>query len=141
MFSGTESTMEIKLDSAGKSGFYAEIKSIPVYNNKETVQFCWSVVRDITERKLAEEKLRSSLSEKEVLIREVHHRVKNNMAVIISLLRLQERSIKDDRLKTVFQESQSRINSMALIHETLYQSELLSEINLQSYLNKLSKIF
>jgi PAS domain S-box-containing protein len=95
-------------------------------------------VVDITERKENEEHLRQSLREKEILLKEVHHRVKNNMQVISSLLNLQAARIGDPVLKAAFRDSQSRVRAMAMIHETLYQSETISRINLRPYLTKLA---
>ncbi|MCX7974300.1 MAG: GAF domain-containing protein [Candidatus Aminicenantes bacterium] len=95
-------------------------------------------VRDITARKEAEEQLRESLREKDILLRELHHRVKNNMQVISSLLNLQANHISDPIAKEMFRETQRRIRSMALVHEQLYQSANLSQINFSSYLTHLS---
>ena len=97
-----------------------------------------SVIEDMTRRKRAEVALKSSLEEKDVLLREVHHRVKNNMQVISSLLNLQARTIESPQLQKMFQESQSRVRAMAMIHEILYESGDLSGIDLDGYVTKLA---
>ncbi len=94
---------------------------------------------DITERKAAEEQLKRALEEKEILLREVHHRVKNNMQVVSSLLTLQESRISDPALLQVFQESQARISALALVHQILYQSRTQSCIDLQEYTSQLGR--
>ncbi len=95
-------------------------------------------VEDITERKLAELQVQAALAEKEVLLREIHHRVKNNLAMISSLLELQARASGDARVKVAFQESQQRIRAMTQIHEQLYRSESLSTIDMSRYVSGLA---
>lgn len=85
--------------------------------------------------KKSNEKILRSLNEKEVLLREVHHRVKNNMQIVTSLLNLQSENIEDKKYKDIFIESQNRIYAMALIHEKLYQSVNFREININEYIN------
>jgi PAS domain S-box-containing protein len=95
------------------------------------------MARDITERKRAEEKILSSLHEKEILLREIHHRVKNNLQIIASLLYLQSINISDTFTLDILRESRSRVKSMALIHEKLYRSEDLALIPFGTYLESL----
>ena len=93
---------------------------------------------DITERKLMEERIRAALAEKEVLLREIHHRVRNNLAVVSSLLDFQARALQDEPARAAFQESQNRIHSMARIHEHLYRSQDLARIDMVEYLQNLA---
>lgn len=95
------------------------------------------MVRDITTRKQAEAKLRESLHEKVALLAEVHHRVKNNLQIISSLLNLQAYKIEEPQVRRALEDSWTRIDSMALVHEILYQSRDFSSINFAEYLNHL----
>jgi len=93
---------------------------------------------DITQRKTAENEVKRSLNEKELLLREIHHRVKNNMQIISSLLNLQRSYIHDEEAANILQESQGRVKSMALIHEKLYQTSDLARINVEEYIQSLT---
>ncbi len=96
-----------------------------------------SVARDITERKRAEEKIRASLREKEVLLKEIHHRVKNNLQIISSLLYLQAKRTEHPGAVSALSESRARIKSMALIHERLYASPDLASVDMGKYTRNL----
>jgi len=97
------------------------------------------IARDTTDRKRAEERLAASLKEKEVLLREIHHRVKNNMQVIVSLLGMHSRGTDDTRLGQVFDDCRDRVNAMSLIHEALYLSDDLARIDFEVYVKKLCR--
>lgn len=92
---------------------------------------------DITDRREADDRIRTSLREKEVLVREIHHRVKNNLQVMTSLLRLQARYAKDEAGPDIFRECEDRLRSMAMVHERLYQSENLAFLKVDDYLTSL----
>jgi PAS domain S-box-containing protein len=110
-----------------------------VYRDKEDVPIrMLGVILDITERKKTEDQLLKVVSEKEALLREIHHRVKNNMQIISSLLRLESSQVFDERDAELFTKVQDRVKSMGLIHGNLYQSEDLSCLNFKEYLYNLT---
>jgi two-component system, sensor histidine kinase PdtaS len=107
-----------------------------IINNQGQEYFLTAMI-DITARKQLEENLKASLAEKEVLLKEIHHRVKNNLQIISGLLTMQSRTIDNEQTKDLLQDCHNRVRSMALVHEALYRSGNLSEINLQEYLQTL----
>ena len=110
---------------------------VPLTKNQSS--HIYGSVQDISNRKMIEEKLQETIEEKEMLLKEIHHRVKNNLMIISSLLNLQSRYIKDQDSKDIFKESQHRAESMAIIHEKLYQSNNFKRINFKDYIDSLSK--
>jgi PAS domain S-box-containing protein len=110
----------------------------PVKEPDKKVTALTLISKDITERVQAEEKIKASLKEKEVLLREVHHRVKNNMQVINSLLKLQFGRIKEKKYADMLKDSQGRIKSMALVHEKLYQTKDFAKIDFNGYIKSLA---
>lgn len=96
-----------------------------------------SLVDDISERKRMEDSLAKSLEEKQILLKEVHHRVKNNMAIITSLISLQSMNIEDKNVQGLLQSTENRVRSMSLIHEYLYKSDNLKDISVKMYIDEL----
>ena len=118
-----------------KNGTYKWLRWSSSSSKKE--QLLFAVARDITKRKQAEEQIRLSLKEKEVLLKELHHRVKNNLQVIISLLSLQSEKLEDQKAFRVFQECQNRIRSIAAVHEKLYKSDSFSRVEFKNHIQTL----
>ncbi|MBM9591772.1 PAS domain S-box protein [Leptospira sp. 201903075] len=109
-----------------------EVYSTPIEANHRHLLFV--IVHDVTERKIAEDKVKSLLSEKEMILREVHHRVKNNMTILFNLLDLQARSQEDERLTNALNDATSRIKTMSLLYDKLYSGKAFHELRLDEYL-------
>jgi two-component sensor histidine kinase len=118
---------------------WREIFLNPIFDELGNLVEVAGIGLDITEKKLANEQIHNSLQEKEVLLKEVHHRVKNNLQVISSILNLQSSYVKDQSTLNILKESQDRIKSMAFIHESLYQTKDFSSINFSEYVVNLSQ--
>ncbi len=129
--------MEYAVSVTGKEGWLGGYCG-PHRNAKGEMIGAIGVINDISERKKADSALRSALIEKEVLLREIHHRVKNNLQVMSSLMSLQADSADDEKVQQAFREMQTRVGTMALIHEELYQAKDLSRVNLAEYFGKLA---
>ncbi|ADZ09286.1 signal transduction histidine kinase [Methanobacterium lacus] len=130
-----ENKKEIEIENPEKIWLDTLVTSLE--NKKQHIG--WLITfSDISVRKKAEESVQKSLEEKEMLLKEIHHRMKNNLMVISSLLSLQSRYIKDEASKNIFKESQNRARSMALIHELLYQSTDLKRIDFGKFINTLT---
>jgi len=123
----------------GGSRFWASGVLSPMRDEQGRLRGFAKVLRDETERRRANERLRASLDEKEVLLQEIHHRVKNNLQVINSLLRLQSEHIADRSSRELLVEAQSRVQAIAGIHELLYRSPDLARIDFGTYLNRLAR--
>ncbi|MBP7603600.1 MAG: cache domain-containing protein [Spirochaetes bacterium] len=119
-------------------GHYFLATASPLYDADGNPAGAIESLRDITERKLAEKRLAEALEEKEILLKEVHHRVKNNMQIISSLLTLQDSKSGNAELHRSFQESINRIHAMALVHNQLYQSSDFARISLGDYAGSLA---
>jgi PAS domain S-box-containing protein len=118
--------------------FPVELWTSTVRNDQGEPVALVGVAREITERKATENQIRASLHEKEVLLKEIHHRVKNNLQVITSLLSLQSSKIPNTEIQAILKESQTRVKSMALVHEELYQSEDFSRVDFADYIRRLT---
>jgi len=116
---------------------WIDTNKIPLHDRAGNVVGILGTYEDITDRKRAEDRLKASLNEKELLLKEIHHRVKNNLLVVSNLLEFQTDYTDDPALIQLLEDSQNRIYSMALIHEKLYRSTGLDRVNFQEYLQAL----
>jgi PAS domain S-box-containing protein len=130
-------TLEVPAYRRDGTELTLEIRSVRASDNKDNFEGFQGIARDITENSKATDQLKTSIKEKDVLLQEIHHRVKNNMQIISSLLNLQITYLDDEEAVNLLKESQNRVRSMAIIHEKLYQSNDFTKINLTEYINSL----
>lgn len=134
---GIADRYEVKMKRKDGEEIWVEISGAPHRDSSGNIVGSVGLHRDITERKNYEKTIEENLKQKELLLREIHHRVKNNLQIISSLLKLQSGYVAEDKYSEMFLESQNRIKAMTLIHEVLYRSGDLSVINLQEYVSSL----
>lgn len=138
-FAGTAQHFEVSYPQKNGETTWREIFLNPIFDDAENVVEISAIAHDVTDKKHSEETLKQSLKEKEVLLKEVHHRVKNNLQVISSILNLQSSYVRDKRILEILLESQNRIKSMAFVHESLYQTKDFSNISFQEYVGNISR--
>ena len=137
ILSGKDWSGEIKNKRKDGTKFWENLSISSVKNEDGDITNFIAIHQDLTERKQAEDKMKASLAEKEVLLQEIHHRVKNNLMVVSSLLSLQANAETDHRVVLALQESERRVSVMAKVHESLYLSENMAQVNTASYLNSI----
>jgi PAS domain S-box-containing protein len=136
-FLGRPQQFELAMGSRSTGITWLQVFLNPVYVD-DTLEEISCLAYDTTDRKTIEKRIREALKEKEVLLQEIHHRVKNNLQVISSILNLQSSYVQDEKTLEILQESQNRIKSMSFIHETLYRTADFSQINFSEYLSTLA---
>lgn len=127
---------EIRFRNRSGGYLYGEVLTTLV-NNPHNEKEILGIVRDVTERRKSEQLIRESLKEKEILLKEIHHRVKNNLQIILSLINMQSSDIADPRIVSSLREIQNRVISMSLIHQSFYQSSNLTDVDFTAYIRKL----
>ncbi len=134
---GIMKEMQFRINHKNGTIHWIKLKATSVNATDGHIMRIVGLADDVTERKHAEEKIRSSLKEKQILLQELYHRTKNNMQVISSMLSLQSEYTKNKKMTEIFKEMENRIHSMALIHKKLYESKDLSNINMREYIYEL----
>lgn len=135
-FEGKATSFEVEILNKHNKKVHLEVFLNPIFEKDRVVEVS-GIAHNITEKKQAQQKIELSLKEKEILLREVHHRVKNNMQVVSSILNLQSSYVSDEYALALLKESQNRIKTMAIIHESLYQNKSFSSVNFSEYVRTL----
>ena len=128
--------VELVLPDGGRRAFHSIVAPI---RDQEAIIGILGVNIDLTQRKLSEERIRAQLKEKELLLKEIHHRVKNNLQIVASLLNLQAAQARDPKVLSMFMETRGRVMSMSLVHEELYRHHDLARIDFQRYARNLGE--
>jgi PAS domain S-box-containing protein len=131
-------TEEFRIQPPSEKTRWLYLRKAPIFSDQGELIGYTGTVEDITKQKLAEEQIKTSLYEKEALLKEIHHRVKNNLQIISSLIYLQAQRIEDVSVRQIFEDSQSRISSMALVHDSLYRSQDFACVDLSEYVQMLT---
>jgi len=137
-FTGQKSHHELPFTFVDGNERIMDVSVNPILDSMGVISGVSFFAKDITQRKLWEEQLGANLREKEILLAEIHHRVKNNLAIVSSILMLQQDKIEDELYKQVYTEAINKIKSIALIHEKLYQNKSLAEIEFSEYIRSLA---
>lgn len=135
-FEGRAVTFEVETLDKNSKKVSLEVFLNPIFDKEKVIEVS-GIAHNITDKKQVQQKIELSLKEKEILLREVHHRVKNNMQVVSSILNLQSSYVSDEYALTLLKESQNRIKTMAYIHESLYQNKSFSSVNFSEYVRTL----
>ncbi|MGB6035422.1 MAG: histidine kinase dimerization/phosphoacceptor domain -containing protein [Cryomorphaceae bacterium] len=137
-FKGEKQQFEGRLTGRDGNEVWMETFFSPIYGDDNKIKEISCLSYDVTDKKIIEQQMQDSIDEKEILLQEVHHRVKNNLQVISSILNLQSSYVKDENSLNILRESQNRIKSMSFIHESLYQTKDFSGIEFSGYILSLA---
>jgi PAS domain S-box-containing protein len=135
---GGRGTFQGYCDTLTSESKWYDVAITPIKTPGGVVVGLLAISRDQTQAKMVEDRIKGALAEKEVLLKEIHHRVKNNLQVVSSLLKLQAMQAAGKRLRNALRDSQTRIQAMALVHESLYRSESLATVDLEAYISRLA---
>ena len=135
---GQSGMLEFEMPGLQGTHRWVEMHAVPFCNASEGTPVLLGITRDITQHKASEKRILGALKEKEVLLKEIHHRVKNNLQIVSSLLSLQANHMQDQRAREMLKETQRRVKSMSIIHEKLYRSSDLAQIDFADSIRELA---